>query len=219
MFEIVYGFFLLGSFSLGYSLLRIGFPQTQKAEYTKKVLYGYIMGILIFGIPIATIYIMNLEEYYFFLASIVVYILVSAVLFTKRISLKETDPEIIKDKKRKIQIPERAMEKPKPKEKKMGFEHGLMVNARPAEIKKQVFKEKDNNILKALQSKTREMENKNKEKEKNEALERLRKEALQIKEKTEKQTKKKKNELEEAESMDEVEEELLDNMEFGEKEY
>ena len=162
---------------------------------------------------------MNLNQYYFFLASIIVYVMIFAILFTKRISFGETDLEINKDKKRKTQLPERLIEKTKPKEKKMGFEHGLMVKATPTEIKKQVFKEKDNNILNALQSKTKEIEGKNKEKEKNDALDRLRKEALQIKEKTEKQTKKKKNELEEAEEMDDVEEDLLDNMEFGEKEY
>ena len=48
--EILAGFFFLGSFSLGYAVLRIGFPAKQRDSIVSKIIFGYVIGALIIAI-------------------------------------------------------------------------------------------------------------------------------------------------------------------------
>jgi hypothetical protein len=218
MFWIIEGFFLLGSFSIGYSLARIGFPSIQNANVGKKLGLGYVLGLIVLGVPALLGVLIQVPEQAFFLLGFLAYAILLIILFVKRASKKEKDPIVLKKEKPKLVIPKMVSSKSTAVEldpKKIFFEHGLMVGGKratlPGEIKKQVFKEKaDNNmVLKAIERKTKEMEAKNQESEKNVALDRLRAYAQQIKEK---KLEKKKTELEEAEQMDEIEEDLLNGI-------
>ena len=95
-----------------------------------------------------------------------------------------------------------------PVKPKITFEQGLMVKEKASESKtqKQVFKEKEGNILAAIQGKTRALEDEAKKESKDEVLERLRKSAQQINA-VKKQNPKKKTALDE-----EVEEDLLSKL-------
>ena len=44
---IFYMLAVLGSSSIGYSLLRTGFPKTQGITQTNKILYGYAVGLAV----------------------------------------------------------------------------------------------------------------------------------------------------------------------------
>jgi len=216
MTPLVYGFFLLGSFPLGYALLRTGFPSAQKKGIFTKLAIGYFLGTIVFAIPIALIYLFALGEEYFALASLVTFALFFVVMYTKRASFQETDPIIPKAiKPRNIPAPQVIERESLPK--KIVFETGLMVKTKDdGKGKKQVFKEKEDTILSALAKKTNEIESKNQQQEKNAALEKLRQSAQQIKEKAQV---KKKSELAEAEDMEEIEEGLLNDMTKDEEEY
>ena len=95
-----------------------------------------------------------------------------------------------------------------PVKPKITFEQGLMVKEKASEgkMQKQVFKEKEGNILAAIQGKTRALEDEAKKESKDEVLERLRKSAQQINA-VKKQNPKKKTALDE-----EVEEDLLSKL-------
>jgi hypothetical protein len=179
-----------------------------------KLAIGYFLGAIVFAIPLAFIFVFGLEEIYFSLAALVTFVLFFVVMLTKRISLQQTDPIIQKPAKTKRTAPipsEEVVERNVPK--KMVFESGLMVKSKDG--KKQVFKEKEDTILNALEKKTNEIQSKTAQAEKNAALEKLRQSAQQIN----KKPIKKKSELEEAEDMDEIEEGLLEDMSKTEEEY
>ncbi|MFA6065217.1 MAG: hypothetical protein WCW44_01370 [archaeon] len=215
MTPLVYGFFLLGSFPLGYALLRAGFPSSQKKGVFTKLAIGYFLGSIVFAIPLALIYVFTLGAEYFALASLVTFALFFIVMYTKRISFKETDPIIPKIVKPKNVPAPQTIDRETPP-KKIVFETGLMVKTKEEpQGKKQVFKEKEDTILSALAKKTNEIESKNQQQEKNAALEKLRQSAQQIKEKAQI---KKKSELAEAEDMDEIEEGLLNEITKDEEE-
>ena len=221
MTPLVYGFFLLGSFPIGYALLRAGFPSTQKSGTFSKLAMGYGLGAIVFAIPLIFIYLFELKEEYFALASIVTFVLFFAVMFTKRISFQETDPSLPRVAKQKNISSSESIQRESPA-KKIVFEQGLMVKTKEElQGKKQVFKEKEGTILSELAKKTKEIESTNQQQEKNATLEKLRKSAQEIKEKTQRpygDKQKKKNELQEAEEMDEIEEGLLNEI-GGEEEY
>ena len=215
MNPLIYGFFLLGSFPLGYALLRTGFPSTQKTGLFSKLAIGYLIGAIIFAIPLVLIFLFGLGEQYFSLASVITFILLFIIMFTKRVSLQETDPTLPKQTKHRNVIAPEVIEK-QSRPNKMAFEQGLMVKTKDnLEGKKQVLKEKGESILSALAKKTNEIESKNQQDEKKSALEKLRQSAQQIKEKAQP---KKKSELKEAEEMDEIEEDLLNDINKDEEE-
>jgi hypothetical protein len=224
MIELIYGFYVIGSFSLGYSLLRTVFPQTQKQGVINKLIYGYLIGVMVVIPSAALTWFFQLGLTGFFLLSAGIYFAFLLLFWIKRKSFNEKDQIEWKKEKKKEEIPKRILkedEQVKKSGKRMDFEHGLMVKTTGKEQtkqgtgspktvlqekQKQVYKEKEDNIITALEKKTKEMEAKNREKEKKAALERLRDFAQEIKEK------KKKSELEEAEQMDEIEEDLLNEM-------
>jgi len=192
---IVYAFFLFGSFPAGYLLLRTGFPLTQKLNATKKLALSYIIGGLIFGAPIIALQYLEINPNYYMLLSLGLLIAFFVVMLTKRIALGETDPFTFqKEKKKSLQIPSKLKEeKAAEKQKPIVFEQGLMVKTKEDTKGKQVFKEKENNIQSTAPAKSNE---------KNEALERLRKFAQEIK----------KNPQKSKGGPEEIEEDLLSNL-------
>jgi len=213
MMSLIYAFFILGSFPAGYLLLRTGFPFAQNLSGLKKMGISYIIGLIIFGAPILLLNFFGINENYFFAVCFVFLTMAFVILYAKRIIFKEKDPQIIiEEKKKASNISKKIIEEPIGR-KKISFEQGLMIKSTTdnAETKKQVFKEKEDNILiKVIERKTKEIESESKEKEKREALKKLRNFAQQIK--LSKQGKKK-TELEKANEMNEIEEDLLNNLE------
>ncbi len=210
MKEVLYSFFLMGSVSAGYSLVRTAFPKIQLKKMTTKIILGYIFGFIIFGIPLTAIYLLGIDSSYFLGLGLILYTLIFIIMYAKRVLFKEI--EIIQkvEEKKTAQIPSSILKKDAI-ERKIMFEKGLMVKSagtkimRPEEVKKQVFKEKDNTIIQSIDKKTKEMEKVETEVQKREALEKLRAIAKEI-------SKKKPSELRKAESQDLVEEELLENL-------
>lgn len=215
---LIYAFFVLGSFSPGYLVLRTGFPSVQNMGKIQKMSLGYILGLILFGLPILAVTLFEINSIYYSVLCITLIALFFGVMLVKRISLKETDPLIPKEEKKKKavvqEIPSEIIQKSQTTpQKKIVFEQGLVVKSKDSETKKQVFKEKPSNIVNTIRKNTIEIEDKNKENEKNEALERLRKFAQQIK-LSKKQTKK------EDEESGEIEEDLLSKLDDGaEEEY
>jgi len=211
MMSLIYAFFILGSFPAGYLLLRTGFPSTQNLSGLKKIGISYLMGLIIFGSPIFFLDFFEINENYFFATCFIFLAMAFVILYAKRITFKETDPKIIEEKKKTGEI-SKINGEAKTGRKKIIFEQGLMVksNTRGEETKKQVFKEKDDNILKVIERKTKEIESETREKEKKEALKKLRSFAQQVKSSN---SGKKKTELDKANEMNEIEEDLLNNLE------
>ncbi|MFA5126360.1 MAG: hypothetical protein WC462_05160 [archaeon] len=211
MMSLIYVFFILGSFPIGYLLLRTGFPLAQNLSGLKKIGISYLIGLIIFGTPIFFLNFFEINENYFFAVCFVFLTMAFIILYAKRITFKETDPKIIEEKKNIKGIP-KITGGTKEEQKKIVFEQGLMVksNKREGETKKQVFKEKEDNILKVIERKTKEIESETREKEKKEALKKLRNFAQQVKSSD---SRKKKTELDKANEMNEIEEDLLNNLE------
>ncbi len=224
MQELIYAFFLLGSFSVGYSVVRTAMPNVQLEALTNKIAYGYGAGALIFGIPIAAIVLGGMNSDYFFLLGITMYVILMGIAFAKRMYHEEADPEIfVEEKKRKVAIPKMGLTKEEkmPVADRIRFEEGLMTKGSsptpkvtPAMIKNQVFKDKNTNVLKVIDKNTKELESKSNKEQKNAALAKLRQMALDINDKKKSTGKKKKEEAykEEDEEIEEIEEGLLNEL-------
>jgi predicted membrane protein len=204
--DLLQMYYIFGSFSLGYGLLRVGFPASQNYTGEKKLIIGFIIGVLIFWIALIANIAMQTENFY------VLAILITATIFilfyAKRRVFSETDPEIIVERKTRI-VEDQVIQQMDAKETKprITFEDGLMVKGKSVQetkTKKQVFKEKEGNILNTLQDKTSELENEDEVKKKEDVLEKLRNSARQISD-----TKKAKTKEEDEE---EIEEELLSDI-------
>jgi len=219
MQELVYVFFLLGSFSIGYSIIRTAMPKIQLSPMTNKIAYGYGVGALVFGVPIAIILGLELNSDYFFILGIIMYLILMCVAFIVRVSSKSVDPEVIVEKKkRRTAIPEKGLTKAEkmPTSQRIRFEEGLMMKGSaptpkvtPAMIKNQVFKDKNSNVLKVIDKNTKELESKSNVEQKNAALAKLRQMAQDISGKKQPLEKKKKDEDEEIED---IEEDLLNEL-------
>ncbi len=185
MIAILYGFALIGSFSLGYSLLRLIMPQKQDSSIIEKISYGYAFGLLIFfpGMVLSLIVFDRL----FFVSSSIVYIILFTIFFViRKKSGFVDDVELIKEKK-STYIPKKILKatekenlvknkfnsKPEQQDIKNGF---LNTN----KINKQIFKEKKTNIIESLRAKTIEIKGETKEQDKNAALKKLKSFAIQI---------------------------------------
>ncbi len=100
---IIYGITFIGSFSLGYLILRTAFPEKQKLLPSKKLIYGYLIGV-----PIIIISSAFGENYFFF-----IFTFISVLIFTlalgKRLSLKEEDFVKLKKIKKQEIVPEKAL--------------------------------------------------------------------------------------------------------------
>jgi len=186
MIELV-AYFLAGSFSLGYGAARIGFPAVQQYGATKKLAISFALGLMLFGIS-AGIMLASKNSGTFFLISAFVIGITFIILLAKRVLLEETDMEIVQIKRRGA----KAWEEPQKegaiaqeaaaKKPSITFEQGLMVKTRGGEDKQEVgvFKEKETNILKALNEESKSIEEESAKKKKEEALARLRQSARQI---------------------------------------
>jgi hypothetical protein len=212
MMNLIYAFFILGCFPVGYLILRTGFPFTQKLSGLKKIGISYLIGLIIFGLPIILLEFMKISEKYFFVVCFVFFATIFIIFYAKRIIFEEKEPVMSFEGKKKITLVQKKEEENKVTPKKISFEQGLMIksNKREEETKKQVFKEKEGNILKVLEKNTKEIESKNREEEKKEALKRLREFAKHAK--LMNQTKNKNNSTK-TDEMDEIEEDLLNNLE------
>lgn len=107
MMNILYLISFLGSFSLGYSILRIGFPEIQKDTLTKKIGIGYITGLVILLPAIATIFL-NLEIF-FFLFVIGAYGFLATIMFIVRIYYNKIDDVELVEPKENNYIPKKAL--------------------------------------------------------------------------------------------------------------
>ncbi len=184
----LYGLALLGSFSLGYSLLRLGFPEKQGLSLIQKVTYGYAIGILIF-IP-GFIAEFTFSKKIFFLVSSIFYAFLFAGFLAKRIYSKETDNVELVKENTKQRIPKKVLTEEEKKSsqryvenevkesqinnekeyKKITAEELKIVNSDKGE---QVFKEKKPSVIESLRKKTIEENKVSDNKKRSEALARL----------------------------------------------
>lgn len=174
---LIYSIFLLGSYSVGYGLIRAGFPLVQKRKLIEKIALGYIGGIILFGLPFLVINYFNLKDTYYFVACIFIYFLLLMVLLLKRTIFNETDPltkeeiinvsktaeitknnysskvnyaDLVKESKTE-KIPLKENIKTNNTTNPINFDQGLMVKSRNKEG--QVFKDENkNNISKENES-------------------------------------------------------------------
>lgn len=102
---IMYALAFLGSFSLGYLLLRTAFPGKQKMLLSEKLQFGYIIGA-----PLIVISSIFGEQYFFFVFTFLS-VLVFAIAYTKRISFKEDDYVALEKIEKKSFIPEKGLTK------------------------------------------------------------------------------------------------------------
>lgn len=175
----------LGSFSLGYSLLRTGFPSKQDSIISEKIGFSIVFGILVF---IPGFVISNVYEKSFFLIAIIFYIILFLVFMAKRIYFNEKDTaELVEEKE--IEIPQKIK---KAVEKE---------NTKKAPVKKeaQPFKDKKNKIIKQIQENTLKIKTKTEKSEKEKALEKLKGSAKRL-------DKKKNKEDEDIEELFEIDE-------------
>jgi len=164
---------LVGSFSLGYGILRTGFPRMQEAGKIKKIGYGYGLGAIVFvpGIVAASTF----GDKGFFLVSGVVFACLFGVMLVKRVAGKEKDASpLVKEEKTKIELPRKVLTD----EEKSGNEVGVVSADKTRE---QIFKEKEPSVIAAVKKDTLKMEQKRIDKEKEEALKKLRSFAREIK--------------------------------------
>lgn len=107
MMGILYLVSLIGSFSIGYSALRIGFPEIQNEELNKKIGMGYLLGLIIFLPSILAIFL-DLELF-FFLFAIGMYGFLSTIMFIVRIYYNKEDTVELIDTKQTPIIPKKAL--------------------------------------------------------------------------------------------------------------
>ena len=109
MQALFFGLTLLGSCSLGYSLLRAGFPQRQNSKKIEKLAYGYALGILVFipGMILALI----INEQFFFLITAIIYIILFSIFMAKRKYKNEIDDTPLIIEKIKVVIPNKVLTK------------------------------------------------------------------------------------------------------------
>ena len=191
---ILYGISFIGSFSLGYILLRTAFPEKQKLLPSQKLEYGYAIGV-----PIIILSSIFGEKYFFFVFAFLS-VLLFAIALAKRLSLKEADFVAREQVKRKIIIPEKALTKEEREALKTGqplpgrTQRQTVTQAQPQkrivasqiqpvnEVRKgQVFIEGNNNILSQVEANTATANDESKEKAKRAILDRLKMLAKDVK--------------------------------------
>ena len=203
---IFYLLAILGSSSLGYSLMRTGFPQTQSFKLLNKITLGYALGLVVVVPAIIAAWFFGVAS--FFLIMGLVFCLLFAIFIVKRISYndKETVPLMEKEKK-KFKIPKKILatdEKEDHKDTKKQVKGAVqMPSYKPAKIKEHIFKEKQPNVIAQLRKKTTAIENEKNKEDKEEALRKMKNFATQI---NKKKTKK---------NVDEIDEDELNNLDEG----
>ena len=224
MDNLIYLTLMAGSYSIGYGLIRAGFPKVQKKSFIVKIASGYIAGLLLFGLSFLIIDTLKVLDIYYVIICIILYFILFLLLILKRTIFNETDeitpeerlyeginteskistftkPEnfsnLIKDDKVKEELPTKNINPDIAN--RITFDQGLMVKSRNNED--QIFRGEDTNIIGKVQKETTNLETTQNEEQKNSVLEKLRGYAQEIKvTKKEEMLKKKMKEDDEVES-------------------
>ena len=220
MLVVLFGASLLGSVSIGYSLLRVGFPDKQSLPITEKLAYGYGFGILTF-LPAMAIAITYSEKSFFLIAGIF-YLFLFTLLYAKRIYNNESDNVELIIENTHIPLPNKVLTDEE-KEGKGSFipklkkeetvipnkkENKKRITASPLRIvndkseKEHIFKEKETNVIEKLRKKTIQINKEDKDKQQQKTLSKLKGFAKQINKVKEKKIKDD-DELEEMPDIDE----------------
>ena len=180
---LLYVLSLLGSCSIGYSLLRTGFPEKQDTNIVEKLGYGYALGLIVFIPGIIAMFLYS-EKSFFIMAGIFYALMIAIMLVVRKSNNKKDEVELFEEKKTE-RIPKKAMTK---EEQTAGTKIAIDDYDKPVEvvsdkeIKEQLFKVKSSNVIQKLREKTIGMEKQKKDKEKEETLKKLKGFAKQIKE-------------------------------------
>ena len=228
MDNLIYILLLLGSYSIGYGLVKAGFPQIQKRNFIDKIAFGYIGGIILFGTPFLITSAFKLLDIYYFLVCLVVYFLLMLILILKKTMLNETE-EVLKEEQAEIDryntsnknstqmfnysnlVKDTTKKEENPilnnqtNSSRIIFNEGLMVKTRKNEG--QVFKEENKNNISQLRAENKEFKQNENEQQKDSMLEKLRAYAQEIN--NSKKEEKTKSKTQEEEEDLESEEELL----------
>jgi hypothetical protein len=106
---VLYIISILGSFSIGYALLRIGFPEFQEKNLADKILYGYLIGLII-SLP-SIISIFFTSERFFFLFFITSIAIVFIIMQAIRVYYKKEDTAELNEKNSFGYIPKKVLTK------------------------------------------------------------------------------------------------------------
>jgi uncharacterized membrane protein YgaE (UPF0421/DUF939 family) len=225
MQELLFIVSFIGSFSLGYMILRTALPEKQSASLQEKLGYSYALGIIMF-IP-SFIVASSISAKSFFLIFIITFIIFFiGALVKRKMDNSEDEIELIKEEKSEV-IPKKILKKereeknwrnknfPK-KENIIKEEKNIKKEAEKkkktfssGELKviggdKQIFKEKEPSVIDKLREKTTESNKEISENEKKKTLEKLRGFAKDIDKK--KNLEKNKKDFEEDEELEEIKE-------------
>ncbi len=205
---------LLGSFSIGYGVMRLGFPDKQALVGEQKIGWGYLFGGMIFVPSIGAAMLFG-DQGFFILSPIICFFL-ALTMYVKRISGHEVDnTPLLADEGYRHNVPERILTKEE-KEKR----NSPLASQAPApvmrgvKVKDQISQKDlklDVKMMKEVKRGTSELEQKDKQKEKQEALDRLRSFARQMNKGEESKSKPAKKKVEE--ESDEISEEDLMKLE------
>ncbi len=109
MLTTLYLIFLVGSFSIGYSLIRIGFPEVQEKSIMEKIGMGYLIGLIVFLPSILSIFFTF--EKFFFLFALGSYGFIAMIMFIVRSYNKKEDLVELNKKEFFNKIPKKALTK------------------------------------------------------------------------------------------------------------
>ena len=220
MLVVLFGASLLGSVSIGYSLLRVGFPDKQNLPLKEKLAYGYGLGILTF-LP-AMVMAITYSERSFFLIAGIFYLFLFTALYAKRVYKNESDTATLIVEKRIVPIPNKVLTQEE-KEGKGRFvsklkqeENIIPVTSKPKKRiiasplrvvndkprKEQIFKEKETNVIEKLRQKTIQINKEDEDTKQKDTLSKLKGFAKQI-DKVKAKKSKDDDELEEMPEIDE----------------
>jgi hypothetical protein len=213
MQAIFYGIAIIGSFPIGYSLIRTILPEKQDSENIEKIAYGYALSMLVF-IPGMIISLMVFEKFFFITTGIIYAILFTIFLIKRKMSKIVDEVELIEEKE-EIKIPKRVLtdeekginyQKIKPEnfeEQKNSFNKKNNITDKNNSSNKKSLDDdspKKINVIESLREKTLKIKEKNYESEKNINLNKLKDFAKQMeKKKTETINKPKKDDIDEKE--------------------
>ncbi len=229
---LIYVIFLLGSYSIGYGLIRAGFPKVQKRKFIEKIALGYFGGLILFASPFLITTMFNLKDTYYPLVCLIIFFILLLTLILKRTILNESEEltkaeqieldklnpssknyskpvnydELIKATKEINEEEIQSIDAKSASKNKISFDQGLMVKSRKREG--QVFKEENKNIISQVNNETKKLEKTQSEEQKNSMLAKLREYAQEINNPKKEDKAKKKT----AEDEDSANEEELLNM-------
>jgi len=188
---LFYGLVIIGSFSVGYGVLRAAFPAKQALKASKKLVQSYALGIAIFG-PGIVLAVLISDPVFFVVSGILFAVAFLFALAKRKMNDEKDNVTLVVEKKTPEKIPQMVLTKEE-KENTVAQKieaqkelKGEAVNVTSTgTIKAQLFKEKEGNlVVNELKKKTSDIEKKDAEREKKEALAKLRNYATQITQQT-----------------------------------